>query len=408
MNKIMYYIGVFLLSFIAMGFFNVDPYIVVFLLICFFAYDYHQVQFKLERQNEKESKELKNEIKSTSKDNYLKQKQLITLVRSIPYPLVLMDDNGNVVMYNTHFNVFRSSNEERDINYLYNDCVDEVSEFLKDSYIFEKRLVKVIHHNNKTYEAVCQPVTTNGKFSGSLILFQDVTKAKENEVMQKQFIADASHELKTPISVIKGMMEILNREDFDDEEIRKDFMHQIEKENRRMEIIVRDLLILSRLSKDKLVMRKQSVDFTKILDECIDSFITMANDKNLKIEKNYQDYSYIKVDKELSKTLINNLISNAIKYSDEGVITVSTYEEEKKYVVTIKDQGVGLSKEDKEKVFERFYRVDKARSRASGGSGLGLSIVKSITDAHDATISVESEEGIGSEFKIYFNKTMEI
>lgn len=403
-KKLLYYPALMVLSYIAMGFLNISPYIVVFILIALSFYDFQQTSFKLERQNEKASKELKNEIKTTTRDNYLKHKQLITLVRSLPYPLVLMDDDGKVVMYNTHFNVFRYSEEDIEISYLKNDCIHEVSELIKDSYIFESYLNQTFVHENKTYEAICAPITTNGRYSGSLILFQDVSALKAKESMQKQFIADASHELKTPISVIKGMVEILNREDFNDEAILKDFLMQIEKENNRMEIIVRDLLVLSRLSKDTMVMNKEEVDFTEILDGCIASFAKMAKDKHLNIEKDYTSFCKISVDKELSKTLINNLISNAIKYSDTGTITISTKEEDRQYIVSIQDEGVGLSKEEQEKVFERFYRVDKARSRASGGSGLGLSIVKSIVEAHNAKITLFSEEGKGSVFKIYFQK----
>lgn len=389
-------------SYIALGMFSFNPYLVVFLLLCYFAYDFMQGTQMLEEKSKAENKELQNEIKMTTKDAYLKQKQLMTMISNIPFPLLLLDANGKVVLYNSSFNQFRDNKEEKSIDYMNNDCHYEVSEFLKDAYIFEKQTEKMISVGDKTYEAISVPVTTKGKFSGCVILFQDITLAKERESMQKQFIADASHELKTPISVIKGMVEILNRDDFDDEKTRVEFMHQIEKESRRLEIIVRDLLQLSRLSKDNLILKRKSFDFTEIIEESKKSFQRLADEKGLHFDVDYQSHEKVFVDRDLSITLMNNLISNAIKYSDQGTIHITTKEVNEEYVIEIKDEGVGLSQEDCEKVFERFYRVDKARSRASGGSGLGLSIVKSIVDAHGGKIKVESELGKGTTFFIHY------
>lgn len=389
-------------SYIALGMFSFNPYLVVFLLLCYFAYDFMQGTQMLEEKSKAENKELQNEIKMTTKDAYLKQKQLMTMISNIPFPLLLLDANGKVVLYNSSFNQFRDNKEEKSIDYMNNDCHYEVSEFLKDAYIFEKQTEKMISVGDKTYEAISVPVTTKGKFSGCVILFQDITLAKERESMQKQFIADASHELKTPISVIKGMVEILNRDDFDDEKTRVEFMHQIEKESRRLEIIVRDLLQLSRLSKDNLILKRKSLDFTEIIEESKKSFQRLADEKGLHFDVDYQSHEKVFVDRDLSITLMNNLISNAIKYSDQGTIHITTKEVNEEYVIEIKDEGVGLSQEDCEKVFERFYRVDKARSRASGGSGLGLSIVKSIVDAHGGKIRVESELGKGTTFFIHY------
>lgn len=389
-------------SYIALGMFSFNPYLVVFLLLCYFAYDFMQGTQMLEEKSKAENKELQNEIKMTTKDAYLKQKQLMTMISNIPFPLLLLDANGKVVLYNSSFNQFRDNKEEKSIDYMNNDCHYEVSEFLKDAYIFEKQTEKMISVGDKTYEAISVPVTTKGKFSGCVILFQDITLAKERESMQKQFIADASHELKTPISVIKGMVEILNRDDFDDEKTRVEFMHQIEKESRRLEIIVRDLLQLSRLSKDNLILKRKSLDFTEIIEESKKSFQRLADEKGQHFDVDYQSHEKVFVDRDLSITLMNNLISNAIKYSDQGTIHITTKEVNEEYVIEIKDEGVGLSQEDCEKVFERFYRVDKARSRASGGSGLGLSIVKSIVDAHGGKIKVESELGKGTTFFIHY------
>lgn len=393
---------VILFSFIGLGVFEINSYLIVVLVVMYFSYDFMQGKEQLEQRTNRETKELKNEIKTTTKDAYLKHKQLITMISNIPSPLLLMDITGKVVVYNKYFNLLRKEGRDEDIDYVNNDCKREVAEFLKDAFIFEKNIEKNIEVDERSYHAIAVPVTTQGKFSGCVILFQDITVAKEKESMQKEFIADASHELKTPISVIKGMVEILTREDFDDDKTRAEFLKQIGKETHRLEVIVRDLLQLSRLSADTIIMKRKSIDFTNIIDCCIDSFTMMASDKNIEIEKEYNSYEKVFVDWDLCTTLINNLISNAIKYSDHGPIRITTNEINNEYVVSISDHGYGMSKEDCNRIFERFYRVDKARSRRSGGSGLGLSIVKSIVDVHEGRIEVESEIEKGTTFKIYF------
>lgn len=393
---------VILFSFIGLGVFEINSYLIVVLVVMYFSYDFMQGKEQLEQRTNRETKELKNEIKTTTKDAYLKHKQLITMISNIPSPLLLMDITGKVVVYNKYFNLLRKEGRDEDIDYVNNDCKREVAEFLKDAFIFEKNIEKNIEVDERSYHAIAVPVTTQGKFSGCVILFQDITIAKEKESMQKEFIADASHELKTPISVIKGMVEILTREDFDDDKTRAEFLKQIGKETHRLEVIVRDLLQLSRLSADTIIMKRKSIDFTNIIDCCIDSFTMMASDKNIEIEKEYNSYEKVFVDWDLCTTLINNLISNAIKYSDHGPIRITTNEINNEYVVSISDHGYGMSKEDCNRIFERFYRVDKARSRRSGGSGLGLSIVKSIVDVHEGRIEVESEIEKGTTFKIYF------
>lgn len=398
------YFGAIALGFSALWIFHANPYMVVVMLCCYFAYDVMQGEEQIKRRSLMETKSLKNEIKTTTKDAYLKHKQLITMVSNLPLPLILLDVRGNFVIYNNSFNELREGKEDRKLDYINNDCYKSVAEFIKDAFIFECNLGKTIEIGSKAYEAIAVPITTQGKFSGCVILFQDITIAKEKESMQKQFIADASHELKTPISVIKGMVEILSRDDFDDIDTQKEFLKQIEKETNRLEFIVKDLLQLSRLSVSTLIMNKEYLDFTNVIDHSIDSFVVLARQKGLVIEKEYHTRDKILVDRDLCTTLMNNLISNAIKYSDTGVITVSTQEENNEYIVRVKDEGVGMSKEDCEHIFERFYRVDKARSRKSGGSGLGLSIAKSIAEAHDAILEVESELQKGSTFIIHFKK----
>lgn len=379
---------------------NVNAYLIVFFMSIAAVYTLYRNDHELAKKNQMESSNLEHQIKSSSSDAHLKQKQLMTLVSYIPLPLILLNKEGKVVLYNTYFEVFRKSGEERNLTYKENDFERDVRQFVRDAYIFEREVNRTMNVNAVEYEAIGVPVTTKGIFSGCVVLFQDITKAKNREIMQKQFIADASHELKTPISAIKGMVEILNRASFHDDETRKDFLLQIQKENNRLEMIVMGLLQLSRLSVDNIVLRRELVDFTLIVDASINSFQQKAKQKDIQIIREYASQEEVFVDLEQMAVVVNNLLGNAIAYSDHGSIYVRTYETTGYYVFEVQDEGRGIALEDIEHIFERFYRVDKARSRASGGTGLGLSIVKSIIEAHDGVIEVESDLGKGSIFRV--------
>lgn len=391
---------IFIFALLAIWIFQIHPFLVILAMCATFFYILRRNDMELAKKIQFESNQLTNQIKTTSSDAYLKQKQLYTLVANLPFPLVLLDVDGNIVLYNKQFEIFRQDEKTSGLTYSKNDFEKNVYRFVNDAYIFEREIDKAMNVNGIEYEAISVPITANDAFSGCIILFQDISKIKEKEQMQKQFIADASHELKTPISAIKGMSEILNREGFDDEAIRKDFLLQIQKENNRLELIVQDLLQLSRLSVDVIVLKRATVDFTQILDRSIDSLKQKANSKGLQLRKDYQTHDKVFVDAEQMEIVVNNLVSNAIAYSDQGSICARTYKRGDYYVCEIEDEGQGIAEQDLHRVFERFYRVDTARSRQSGGSGLGLSIVVSIVEAHDAKIEIESELGKGSIFRI--------
>lgn len=345
----------------------------------------------------KEYKEMQEKIKSTSKDVHLKNKQLLTIVGSMPYPLLLLDQFGNVVMSSSIDEISDGETFE-DMNYMKNNFVDPVKEFIKDSFIMEKQVDKILRINDIEYQSISIPVTAKQHYRGCLFLFQDVSKTLEGEKMQKRFIADASHELKTPIAVIKGMVEILNREDFDDEETRKEFLDQIESEINRLDNLVKDLLQLSRLSLSNVILKKEKVDMTKVIDKACQSLSKTADKKGLTIVKDYQYRGILTCDESKMFQVMINLLSNAIKYSDTGAITIKTSKENSFYTMEVKDEGHGISLEDQEKIFERFYRVDDDRSRMNGGSGLGLSIVKSAVEAHGGKILVRSQVNEGTSF----------
>lgn len=378
--------------------FHMNEYMLLLIVVTSFALLWEILDHKNERVSRRENSELQEEVKSTAKDAHLKNKQLLAVVTSIPFPMLLIDQFGNVVMHNNLDEISVAQIPYETTTYLKNNYAHPVREFIKDAFILEKAMDRIIKIKGIEYQSISVPVTAKKKYSGCLVLFQDISKTLEGEKMQKRFIADASHELKTPIAVIKGMVEILNRDDFDDDQTRSEFLEQIEMEINRLDLLVKDLLQLSRLSLSNVLLEREKTDMREVIDKSERSLRKNAEAKGLSIVKDYQCFDQVFCDPHRMGQVMINLISNAIKYSDAGTITLRTRQDGAFYVIEVSDEGHGIALKDQERIFERFYRVDRDRSRRSGGSGLGLAIVKSIIDAHGGTIEVMSELDKGTTF----------
>ena len=212
-----------------------------------------------------------------------------------------------------------------------------------------------------------------------------------------------SHELKTPLTAIKGFVETLqNMDDDQDPEKKIEFLTIIEKNVTRMPAIINDLLSLSQLER----MQNNDMDFksyniTPIIDRAISEYQNISDQKQITINKNYPVMLMAEIDPFLIEQLIINLIDNAVKYSHEQTeIFITALENNKNAIIRIKDSGLGIKTEEFSKIFNRFYRVDKARSRNTGGTGLGLAIVKHIARYHNGSTNVTSSLGKGSTFEI--------
>ncbi len=248
------------------------------------------------------------------------------------------------------------------------------------------------------------PLNSQSEY-GVLLVLNDVTRLKLLERVRKEFIANVSHELKTPITSIKGFVETLRTTSIDDREKAEQFLSIIENQTDRLRFIIDDLLIISRLEQSpEIGIEKKQISVTTLVEDAVKACRIEAEEKNLDIVMKSNGDAQVVVNERLIEQAIINLLENAIKYSDKPgriAITISLLPEQKKVEIAVADQGRGIPKSSIGRIFERFYRVDKARSREQGGTGLGLSIVKHIALVHGGEVQVESELGKGSTFSFY-------
>jgi two-component system phosphate regulon sensor histidine kinase PhoR len=244
---------------------------------------------------------------------------------------------------------------------------------------------------------------------GGLIVFNDITRLRRLETVRRDFVANVSHELRTPITSIKGFVETLQDGALTDVEQTRRFLEIVNRQADRLNAIINDLLSLSRIEREieggEVQVRVQPL--RSILDSAVETCGHQAREKEITLRVHCEDHVECAVNAPLLEQAVVNLLSNAIKYSDVGSLVEIGVEPEEDAAVSVyvRDQGCGIGKDHLPRIFERFYRVDKARSRKLGGTGLGLSIVKNIAVAHGGCVSVESELGVGSTFTMLLPAT---
>jgi len=247
----------------------------------------------------------------------------------------------------------------------------------------------------------------SGAVIGGLVVMNDVTRLKRLESMRRDFVANVSHELKTPLTTLKGCVETLSDGAAADPEEAKRFLGMMDRQVIRLEAMVDDLLVLSRLEHES----ERGVELVPgsvndVLARAVQSFFDRAARKGIRLVLDCPDSIRVPINAALLEQAVGNLIDNAIKYStEETTITVRASLQDEAASIAVSDQGLGMEKRHLDRIFERFYRVDQARSRAQGGTGLGLAIVKHIALAHRGTVSVESTPGQGSTFTLRIPKT---
>ncbi|WP_216830172.1 cell wall metabolism sensor histidine kinase WalK [Alkalihalobacterium elongatum] len=238
----------------------------------------------------------------------------------------------------------------------------------------------------------------NGPVTGIITVLHDVTEREKIEQERREFVANVSHELRTPLTTMKSYLEALEDGAIQDIELASKFLNVTQNETERMIRLVNDLLQLSKMDSKDYQFTFEEVDFNFFLHNIVDRFDMMVRDKNIHFVRTIpKEQMFVSIDKDKITQVIDNIISNAMKYSpDGGTISVQLLHQGNNLRLSITDQGVGIPRESQLKIFDRFYRVDKARARNIGGTGLGLAIAKELVHAHRGEIWVESEYGEGT------------
>lgn len=245
-----------------------------------------------------------------------------------------------------------------------------------------------------------------GNILGVVAVFHDVTEIRRLEKVRMEFVANVSHELRTPLTSIKGFVETLKRGAIDERENAVNFLDIIERHTDRLNQLITDLLDLSRVETGKKKMDFQPIKVEELINRAVSHFMEISNKNRPKIKYNIpSDLPMVLADEEGIETVLKNLLDNAVKYTPKrGEINITSTDKDDYIEIAVVDNGIGIPSSDLPRIFERFYCVDKARSRELGGTGLGLSIVKHIIEAHGGTVGVESEVGEGSRFTFTLSK----
>lgn len=327
--------------------------------------------------------------------------KVAAIIQNMSEGMILLDLDKNILLMNEAtkriFNVGDVTLKHDSLLYIsrdkdVNDCVDKALDGENSS--LELML------NGRIYQMIANPVASQGEQIGVICLIIDITEKKEMESMRQEFTANVSHELKTPLTSISGYAEMIEAGIVKEEDI-KNFAGRIRKESARLLSLISDIILLSRLdnSQKAEAIRKETVNLLTIAQKCADDIAVQAERQGVVVRVSGEEY-IMRGNITLLTELVQNLCDNAVRYNrdKDGKVDITVGNG----FIDVKDTGIGISPEHRARIFERFYRVDKSRSKERGGTGLGLAIVKHICELYDAKIELKSSEGFGTEIKITF------
>lgn len=279
-----------------------------------------------------------------------------------------------------------------------NDIAEIINSVLNTGKFISQEL-SLVWPVQKVFQINASPLFENEKVNGCLLVIHDITEIRRLETMRRDFVANVSHELKTPLTSIKGFVETLAEGGLEDKGNARHFLTIIQDHANRLDSLVNDLLSLSYLESRQALLKKEQVDLKDLIDDILSGFKSQLKRKSIEAKNDVAAGIAVTADKDKLWQVITNLIDNAIKFNKEnGEVRIYAQRLNGDIKVVFEDSGCGIPPKDLPRVFERFYRVDKARSREMGGTGLGLSIVKHIIELHGGIAGVESTEGSGSKF----------
>ncbi|MCX5679320.1 MAG: ATP-binding protein [Candidatus Omnitrophica bacterium] len=346
-----------------------------------------------------------DEINAKVKNISFEKAKLETILSSMFEGIMLTNEKGEILLLNPSirklFFIDSLTEGKKPLEVIRNNAIQEiVDRVLHENREVITQEVSISIPEQKTIMINGVPIVKDSVTEGAVFVFHDITELKRLEDIRKDFVANVSHELRTPISSIKGYAETLLDGKVDSEDNVKEFLGIIYQDSNRLANLIDDLLDLSKIESGKMKMEFDPLEVLPLVKRCVNVLEKTAKDKKLSIK--------LEIPANLSKALGDhkrlsqvflNLLDNAIKYTPEGgAICVGAADKEKFIQIDISDTGIGIPEKDLPRIFERFYRVDKARSRELGGTGLGLSIVKHIVQTHNGQVWVQSTLGQGSTF----------
>ncbi len=338
------------------------------------------------------------------------KEQLNSILTSMNSGIVAIENSGKILFYNQPFVKFIHC-EEVDKKetllgksfyefYSNKDIADLISIIQEEEHPVRREISLGEKDNGKILLVKGTPLYKKSKRNvGTLLIMEDITRMKKLETFRKDFVSNVTHELKTPLTSIRGFVETLKAGAIEDPEYACRFLDIIDIEAERLSILVNDILILSEIESGRET-GKAMVNVESVIDEVIDLLKEKKKDSVTVVKEMEKPVTDYLCNRDRLKELVLNLADNGVKYTNEGTVIIRCWEEEQDLMFQFADSGVGIPKEHLPRLFERFYRVDKGRSRKQGGTGLGLSIVKHIAELYHGSIEVESEAGKGTIFTV--------
>jgi len=338
--------------------------------------------------------------------------QLKSILKSISHGILAIDINGNILLINDEAKKIIKSDENqivegKNINFVIKEqrILKEINKFKGSN---KNEISNIVMDDETVYNIKVDPIYLQNMVNviiGSIINIEDITEKVKLENMRSDFVANVSHELKTPLTSISGFVETLRLNENIDNITRNRFLEIIESESDRLKRLIDDILLLSSIENtESRVLEK--INLYETFNGVKDMLSYIAESKDIDFKYEFLETSlYVNSNRDYIKQIFLNLIENAIKYTpSNGKVRVIVASNEEDIIIEVKDNGIGIPKEDINRIFERFYRVDKARSRDVGGTGLGLAITKHIIKSLNGKIEVKSELNKGSEFIVTIPK----
>ncbi|MDD5680983.1 MAG: ATP-binding protein [Candidatus Omnitrophica bacterium] len=350
------------------------------------------------------------DIEDNIREIKTQNQELAAIFNSMIEGIIVIDKKSHIVSVNSAtekiFGIFKEDMEGK----IFIEAIrnNDISEIIKGVLREKKPVSKEINlllPVRRIFQINATPTFDNDAVSGCLVVIHDITEIRRLETVRRDFVANVSHELKTPLTSIKGFIETLLEGAIEDKEHNRGFLKIIQDHAERLNKLVDDLLSLSSLESKEIAFERNDFNLRQQVEKVISGFESQIKRKGIEIKNELPADFSVAADKDKIEQVFTNLIDNAIKFNREkGLIRIYSQEINGKTKITIEDSGIGIPGKDIPRIFERFYRVDKARSRELGGTGLGLSIVRHIVESHGGTAGVESVEGLGSKFWFILQK----